>query len=195
MKGILDVFTACILVEIGNVLHSGFWNNSLKDSERVEIIEGRRLSRCLVTWLGQAVVNIKVSPGKVKRVKLEQDIYVRYLASQLRAFHQDLQKHAKPRQEIELWNHEDLLSKLKDMYPPSRHAAFWGEWNALDTSKTLSYAPPFNCEDYAVLSVPQGPIEFDQSIDGLTALDEEWLKHLNLTRSSLFPPELQFEMA
>ncbi|TFK58405.1 hypothetical protein BDN72DRAFT_865962, partial [Pluteus cervinus] len=47
MKGILDVFTACILVEIGNVLHSGFWNNSLKDSERVEIIEGRRLSRCL----------------------------------------------------------------------------------------------------------------------------------------------------
>ncbi|TFK59742.1 hypothetical protein BDN72DRAFT_905577 [Pluteus cervinus] len=183
MEGLLDILTVCMLTELGELFDERFWNGTLGERDRIEMIEARRLSRSLVSWLDR---NLKVEKTGARPVKVERDIYYGFLAHHLLAFRSALLKHADSRTEADLWSHEDLRTFLEKVYSDSRYEPFWNIWKA--GGKVKSYSSNI-WMTFKVKRMTLEPIKFDRNISGLTPQDVEWAKSHNIDVKTFIPHE------
>lgn len=83
--GLLDVFSLCNLMEMGNIIHyKTYTEKGMTLLERRRMIKGRVFSRRVRGWLA-ANIEIYHPDNHLSPASLEQDVFYPYLASQVAA--------------------------------------------------------------------------------------------------------------
>ncbi|TFK68886.1 hypothetical protein BDN72DRAFT_897779 [Pluteus cervinus] len=183
VKGVFDILTVCMLAEVGNLFDDRFYQGTMEPREYVEVIEARRLSRKLVSWMTQALTVTK--HGRVADV--ESDLYQPYLVHHLVTFSQVLKKHNRARKAQGLWTHDDFVDQLKKMFPDTQNRNFWHLWEKTSLHQIEKYSDGLRVEDYKLKRIDDRVPS--KSTTGLTPPDEAWMKLHNVNLGTLLPHE------
>ncbi|TFK68887.1 hypothetical protein BDN72DRAFT_858108 [Pluteus cervinus] len=186
-EGVLDILTVCILAEVGNLLDDRFWKETMEPRERIEVIEARRLSRFLVSWMDGS---ISLSNKDNTPMEVRNHLYLPFLVHHLLAFQSALQHHAESRQRVGLWSHDTLVDKLEGMYPRSENAHFWELWEKKSSHGIASYSSNIQME-FKVQGVNKLSVttKFHKAVTGMTPLDLAWAQSLRIDLETVLPQE------